>query len=176
MSKFLDAVRNHAKNVTNNLKNSNLFDHMGNRGLAREEVIEQFLRPLLPKCYGLGKGEVFSANGDTSKQIDIVIYDDIFSVVFFKEQDVQLFPCESVFGTIEVKSNLTAEELGRSIENIRSVKKLARNRSTLLDFTPMVRLRLGNGLTFDKRKCNPYLGYICSYDGISYSKAMGSTD
>ena len=171
MDKFLAAVKSHALKVMTDSRNSNLFDHRGNRGLVRENVINGFLRPLLPSCYGLGTGEVFSTNGDASRQIDIVVYDNVFSIAFFREQDVQLFPCETVFGTIEVKSRMTSEELNKGVQNIRSVKRLKREDATCLDFLPMVNLPLGPGLEADRTKRNPYLGYICAYDGMSATQA-----
>ena len=41
-----------------------------------------------------------------SKQIDVVIYDNVFSNFFKKDSSAYLFPCESVYGSIEVKTML----------------------------------------------------------------------
>ncbi|MGC2828143.1 MAG: DUF6602 domain-containing protein, partial [Candidatus Acidiferrum sp.] len=71
----------------------------------------------------------FSANGTQSAQIDIVIYDAIFSTILFRNEDKSLFPAESVFGSIEVKSNLNGNELRTSIENVVSLKCLTRSDS-----------------------------------------------
>ena len=165
--KFLESVRNQAQRLTIDVSNSNLFVHTGNRGHFRERIIEEFLRPLLPNCYGLGTGEIFSRTGNSSNQVDIVIYDDVFSTVFFRQKDIKLFPAESVYGTIEVKSRLTSHELESSVKNIISVKELQRDDSTTLDILPFVEISLGSGLTSDKSIRNPYLGYVFAYDGIT---------
>ncbi len=165
MDKFLETVKRHANVLIAN-STSSLFDHRGSRGLKREELIREFLRPLLPQCYGLATGEIFSTDGGVSRQVDIILYDSVFSNVFLSEGREQLIPCESVFGTIEVKSNLSSKELNKSVENIMSVKGLSREASTMLDILPHTRFGVGAGLTFDRKMMNPYLGYILAYQGI----------
>jgi hypothetical protein len=66
------------------------------------------LRPHLPKACGLGTGQVFDRTGRSSKQLDVVLYDDLFGNVLFRDQQASLFCCENVYGAIEVKSNLNA--------------------------------------------------------------------
>jgi hypothetical protein len=110
-----------------------VFTHSGDKGEFREHIIERFLRPFLPKCYGLGSGQVFAQDGSVSDQVDIVLYDDVFSNVLFSDAANSLFPCESVYGTVEVKSVLSTEELERSIANIASVKRLQRAATDMLD-------------------------------------------
>jgi hypothetical protein len=165
--RLLQAVRNQAAKVASEIEDSNLFTHMGDRGNVRERIVANFLRPFLPLCYGLGTGEVFSAGGAQSAQIDIVIYDAIFSTILFRNEDRSLFPAESVFGSIEVKSNLNGNELRTSIENVASLKRLTRSDSDLADLSPLTRLNLGTGLAVTGGKMNPYLGYVFGYQGIS---------
>jgi hypothetical protein len=72
---LLQALRTQAAKIKADLDNSKLFAHMGDRGSYREAIIRDFLRPFLPDCYGLSTGEVFSADGKQSTQIDVVVYD-----------------------------------------------------------------------------------------------------
>ena len=153
--------------MTAEFENSKLFTQMGDRGTYREAIIEKFLRPFLPACYGLSAGEVFSADGAQSAQIDIVVYDSFFSMVLFKDHEIQLFPAESVFGAIEVKSNLSSEELNRACENSRRLKELQRAPSDMLDLTPLVRLEIGPGLTHDPNPLNLYIACVFGYKGPS---------
>ena len=164
--KLLQALRNATASLEASFENSKLFSQNPNRGEFREEVIKEFLRPFLPKCYGLDSGEVFSKDGRQSKQIDIVIYDDVFSNVLFRHERNFLFPCESVFGNIEVKSCLTTNELRIAVENIRSLKCLPRESSDMRDILPFRRLNVGSGLTFDRSQRNPYLGILFTYGGL----------
>jgi hypothetical protein len=102
-----------------------------------------------------------------SAQIDIVLYDAIFSTVLFRNGPEQLFPAESVYGSIEVKSNLTVEELDKACGNIASVKGLPRATSDMMDVLPSVRLGVGAGLAYNGTPRNPYLGIVFGYRGIN---------
>ncbi len=165
---LLQALRIATKDVEANIEKSKLFSHMGNRGEFREKVIAEFLRPFLPRCYGLDSGEVFSSDGHKSAQIDIVLYDAMFSTVY-PASGKMLFPAESIFGSIEVKSNLTIPELDTACGNIASVKTLNRAPTDALDLLPHVRLALGAGLSLmDPHLCNnPYLCIVFGYRGTS---------
>lgn len=164
--RLIQALRNQTAKIAAELENSKLFDHMGDRGSFRECIIKEFLRPFLPDCYGLSSGEIFSVDGDQSAQVDIVVYDAVFSTVLFRSGPLQLFPAESVFGAIEIKSDLSRGELDTACQNVASVKRLERPASDMLDFLPFVRPQLGAGLTWDQRPRNPYLGCVFGYRGI----------
>ena len=168
--KLLQALRNATQRLAADFEDSKLFDHMGERGEFREEIIERFLKPFLPQSYGIGSGQVFSEDGGSSKQIDIVIYDTVFSNVLFRDKKNSLFPCESIYGTVEVKSQLSKEELIKSIDNIISVKILQRAASDMRDILPIRHIGIGDGLSFSPDKMNPYLGVIFAYDGLSAEK------
>ena len=172
MVKLLEALRISAEQVRLEVDRSGLFEHRGDKGEYRERIVREFLRPYLPECYGLGRGEVFSANGESSRQIDIVIYDAIFSSVLMNDENSQLFPCESVFGSIEVKTELTGETLEQGVENIVSLKKLEREASNMLDILPFRRIGVGEGLTYDATKRNHYLGVIFAYKGLEFQTAV----
>lgn len=170
--KLLQALRNATEKLKSDFEDSKLFDHSGDKGEFREQIVEQFLRPFLPECYGLGSGQIFAADGSGSKQIDVVIYDSVFSSVLFRTLKNSLFPCESVFGTIEVKSYLSTEELETAIQNIISVKHLSRESTDMMDILPFRRINTGSGLSYDISKRNFYLGIIFSYDGLSIEKTV----
>jgi len=164
--RLLQALRNEAAKIEADLKNSSLFSHMGDRGNHRESIIQAFLRPFLPQCYGLSSGEVFSSDGEQSAQMDIVVYDDMFSPVLFKSGPHQLFPAEAVYGAIEVKSDLSSAELDRACQNSRKLKVLKRTATDMLDFTPLARLNLGPEFeTGEKLPRNPYLTFTFSFHG-----------
>jgi len=166
---LLQALRNAAIRMEADLEDSKLFTHPGDKGEFREHVIGKFLRPFLPNCYGIGSGLVFSADGSASHSVDIVVYDDVFSNVLFRDSVNNLFPCESVYGTIEVKSVLSTEELEKSIANIASVKRLPRAATSGLDVTPTHQIKFTGEVQFTPNAypSNAYLGIVFAYDGLS---------
>jgi hypothetical protein len=170
--RLFEALRNQSAKIAADLENSKLFTHMGDRGSFREAIIKDFLRPFLPDCFGLSSGEIFAMNGAQSAQVDIVVYDAVFSTVLFRNGTHQLFPAESVYGSIEVKSNLSSSELDRACENVASVKNLQRRRGDSLDLLPFLRLELGPGLAGGGDLRNPYLGIVFGYSGIEAPKIV----
>ncbi|MCG8348879.1 MAG: hypothetical protein MI924_13995 [Chloroflexales bacterium] len=82
--------------------------HQGEKGGLKERRVADFIRSFLPQKYGLGTGHVIDSEGNTSGQADIVIYDTLNDVKIPIDEYYSLFPCESVYAIIEVKSTLTA--------------------------------------------------------------------
>lgn len=164
--KLIDALRTANSEIESQFSKSSLLTHSGEIGQIREEIISNILRPFLPECFGLGTGQVFDLHNNMSKQIDVVIYDAIYSNVLLRNHTANLFPCESIYGEIEIKSNLSSSELIKSLDNIKSIKKLYREDSTMLDITPISELKIGAGLTASKTKLNDYIGIIFGFDGL----------
>ncbi|WP_122575221.1 DUF6602 domain-containing protein [Pseudomonas viridiflava] len=101
------------------------INHQGAKGAVRESALREFLSDSrLPAKFGLGTGEIVSSFDRVSKQSDLVVFDRLDSIPLLYSDAVQVFPIESVYGVIEVKSRLSKEELFKSLENIRSVKDL----------------------------------------------------
>jgi hypothetical protein len=106
---------------------ANEIDHNLLSGESREKALIALLRKYLPKRVEIDGGFVIDANGGTSKQQDVVIYDRTVGTVF-EVNSVKYYPCESVIAVGEVKANiLSTEKLIEALENIRSVKQLDRS-------------------------------------------------
>lgn len=100
--------------------------HAGESGRAREQILRNFLKKILPGRYQVDTGFVIDAVGGTSKQIDIVIYRDDYHSVF-EIGNVKHFMIESVVAVIENKASIASTAmLQQAFENIKSVKSLDR--------------------------------------------------
>jgi hypothetical protein len=82
--------------------------HEGEKGGIRERRVADFLKSILPQCFGIGSGHIIDTQGNTSGQIDIVVYNALDGICLPIDEHYSLFPCESVHAAIEVKSTLTA--------------------------------------------------------------------
>lgn len=111
--------------LTAKFQQSVQINHHGGKGDNREDAFVDFLRDYLPNKYGTGRGEVISSNNDVSGELDIVIYDKDHCPLFLKSQSHSLYPIESVFGAISMKSHLDSAELKDAYQNIVSLKKIA---------------------------------------------------
>ena len=129
--------------------------HNGSKGTVRENIVNKVIRPFLPACYGLSGGEAFDSEGNTSKQLDLVVYDSVFSYIIPYIDNYIQFPCESIYGNIEIKSFLNKDELMKAIDNIKSMKSLKREGTHSWTVTPLVSIKI-NGLpdnTDRKHRC-----------------------
>lgn len=131
------------------------FKHRGNMGSFREDTLKSFLEQgRIPGRYGIGSGEIVSPNSESSKQIDLIIYDKLRGISLFYSDSVQVYPIECVYGIVEVKSSLNKEELIKSLENIKSVKAMA-TRDT-------AEVRMPGGITARFARPTPF-GLVFAY-------------
>ena len=102
------------------------IEHRELKGRAREIVMKHFLKKYLPPALGVESGEIISSGGGVSKQMDIIIFDKFRCPILLREDEVHMFPVESVYAVIEVKSLLDSSELEDGIKKIKSVKELSK--------------------------------------------------
>jgi len=99
--------------------------HSGTKGTARENVLREFLKAgRLPYKYAIGSGEVVGRVKDTSRQCDLIIYDRENGVTLLRDESVQVYPIDCVYGIVEVKSSLSKAELLDSLEKIKALKEM----------------------------------------------------
>ena len=103
------------------------IEHRPTKGDFREDIIKEFLRQYLPENFGVCKGLVIDTEGIQSKQQDILIYDKATTPRFLISETENILPIESIVATLEVKSSLNKIELLKSLDNIESVRGLAKN-------------------------------------------------
>jgi hypothetical protein len=100
--------------------------HNGSKGTVRENNLRNFLAEgRLPYKYALGGGEIVGRVRDTSYQCDIIVYDKLNGVTLLYDESVQVFPIDSVYGIIEVKSALSKTEFLDALEKIKAFKAMA---------------------------------------------------
>jgi hypothetical protein len=102
-----------------------LVRHTSSVGTYRENLLQSLLRKHLPERYHVATGFIYGCE----RQIDVIIYDRIDYAPIFREGDLVVVPPEAVRAIIEVKTNLTLEQLRKSLEQIEQV-------STCDDFDP----------------------------------------
>lgn len=167
---YFTALRRSGKILEGYFEQSKDILHSASKGTVREAILNKVIRPFLPPCYGISGGEAFDSEGHMSKQLDLVIYDAMYSyTVPYIEGFIQ-FPCESVYGNIEIKSKLNQEEFEKAVENIASLKSLVRESTHSWTVTPQVQMSV-NGLPGDSGR-NKYFGIIFAYESTSIESIM----
>lgn len=106
------------------LKAKSALDHSGLKGESNEAIVRTFLRQYLPASLEISTGTIVDSDGNSSRQIDIIIHDSSQTPIFYQSRDIKVVPIECVYAVIEVKANLVKAELEKSFHNMRSVKQL----------------------------------------------------
>ncbi len=105
-------------------KKSSVVNHPGGKGEIREAAFRDFLKDYLPQRYAVGSGEVISSDNRVSPELDIVIYDPLYCPTLVKSKSHSVYPEESVYGAVSVKSHLNSGELKDAYENISRFKNI----------------------------------------------------
>lgn len=101
-----------------------LADHPGMTGAIREYGIGKFLAKYLPGNWDFGKGKIIDSEGNTSSEIDLVIYNKTNLAPRLYKDVEGIFPIECVLYAFEIKSTSDNSKLSRSIKNFHELKTL----------------------------------------------------
>lgn len=124
LHEILDLV---AEQMRLDFEQSARIEHRGSKGTVREsDTRGTFFDKYLPGfAHVTGSGELVSASGDFSGQCDLMIVDADTPPLWARE-DYAIVPVECCYVVVEVKSNLTVDELRKAWEASKKVKSLPR--------------------------------------------------
>jgi hypothetical protein len=94
------------KNLITESKAIRTLDQTTVNGRLKELFISKILSKFLTSQFGIGSGVIINQVGKTSKQIDLIIYDKRILPPFIEEQNIGVYPIESVLAAIEVRSKV----------------------------------------------------------------------
>lgn len=132
--------------------------HAVTTGRLREALVQQFLRPHLPRNLEIRSGVIVDASGKKSTQQDCILVDTRLPLIDVGSSTDALLVAESVSATVEVKSYLTAEELVSTMDAISQTIQLVRNGTQVYR---------KSGIEIRLPKPNPILTYIFAYNSVS---------
>jgi hypothetical protein len=103
-----------------------LFEHASSAGAASEQHWLELFRLYLPHRYRSAPAFVIDAEGRRSRQIDIAIFDNLYSPPLFPHGAGLHVPAESVYAVFEVKPTFSRQWLRDAAEKAASVRALRR--------------------------------------------------
>lgn len=117
--------------------NRDFITHSGSKGDSLENAWIEWLQKYLPNRYSVDKAIIIDSKGNTSHQIDIVIYDNWFTPFIFSQNGFHYIPAEGVYAVFEVKPDISASSEGinniqYAAEKIESVRKLKRTTTSII--------------------------------------------
>ncbi len=148
---FLD----HQKHLCSGLSmiRSNV-DHEGMKGDGAETIWIKFLDMHLPIRYKVDSAKIVDHLGNTSDQIDVVIYDRQYTPFVFNHAGIMYIPAESVYAVFEAKQSINKSLLEYAMKKVKSVRQLNRTSAAIIDrgivkpAAPLFRI-LGGFLSLD---------------------------
>lgn len=143
--------------IQNEAISAGLTGHSSDTGSNREDIVQKFFDIHLPRrlCSTLG-GQVSGFNAEASKQIDILITNDLG--IRFERHKKTFVTAETLVSAISVKSTLDTEKLYDCLENLQSIPE---PNAELINF----RMLVNNPYAEFIEKFPTY--YIFAYDGFS---------
>ena len=105
-------------------------NHNPTIGVLTEEILRKFLSTYLPKGVAIEQGFIIDEEGNLSKQIDIIIYDNQLYSPLYRVNDIVVVPNKSVIAIIEVKTTVKGKKAFHDIiKYFKSVSKILDNRT-----------------------------------------------
>lgn len=121
---FRDRVINQILTAVSESSNARRVEHPSLQGRVREIALDHLFRPLLPFGLEIGTGKVIDNGSYQSRQIDLIIYSrSILPSLMYSESE-GMFPAESCFYAIEVKSRTSASEIRDAIAKADSLRRI----------------------------------------------------
>ena len=118
--------------------NREFITHPGSKGDALENAWIEWLQKYLPNRYSVDKAIIIDHEGNTSHQIDIVIYDNWFTPFIFSQNGFHYIPAEGVYAVFEVKPDIKGSANSQNYieytsEKIKSVRRLKRTSTNMIN-------------------------------------------
>jgi hypothetical protein len=88
-----------------------LVAHHGERGKENELALARILQPLVPSRYAVGTGLLIDSFDNSSKQCDVVLFEQADQPRLLAQTTQLLHPVETVRAVIEVKTTLDPHEI-----------------------------------------------------------------
>ena len=127
MNKLQEMLLTKQEILRNILEESKKIKHPVGNGDNSEGGWKGFLNNILPKKYGVDNGYVIDSEGNISEQIDVIIYDNLYSpYIMSSGSGVKYIPAESVYAIIEIKPTITKAYLEYANHKVETVKELKR--------------------------------------------------
>lgn len=160
--------------------NRDFITHPGSKGDSLENAWIEWLSKYLPNRYSVDKAIVIDHKGNTSHQIDIVIYDNWFTPFIFSQNGFHYIPAEGVYAVFEVKPNIADQSDGKSNieyagEKIESVRKLLRTSTDMINsgrkFPPRPLTKILGGIlcstnTYSSKNNNTIISHLKKQTGL----------
>ena len=114
------------KGMLAQLSVGSMINHSAIVGAASEQLWLQFFERYLPRRYRAAPAFVIDSCGNRSQQIDLVVFDNLYSPLFFPHESALHVAAESVYAVFEIKSYFSLHHIEYAADKAASVRALKR--------------------------------------------------
>jgi hypothetical protein len=114
------------KGMLAHLSVGSMIDHSAIVGTASEQLWLQLFERYLPRRYRAAPAFVVDSRGNRSRQIDLVVFDNLYSPLLFPHESALHVPAEGVYAVFEIKSYFSHHHIDYAAEKAASVRALKR--------------------------------------------------
>ena len=148
--------------------------HPGTLGDATEDAWIELLQRYLPTRYRVAKAFAVDHLGNTTDQLDCLIYDAHFTPALFGKDKHLYVPAEAVYASFEIKPSITAAHLKYSAKKVASLRALQRTSAPLKSHLgtnlpkpalPIIGGILGMNASWDDGLCGTFLSQFAGLMG-----------
>ncbi len=162
----LNRLRDYFQSIADSLSSdkaaSKVFPNASDAGTTRENILLDFLSRHIPKrCEVIKGGFLFNSRGEESKQVDIIITNDI--AIQFKQFEKSFSCVEGCYCVLCVKTNLDKKALFDALDNVASIPYMTNPEEVILLMRPEILLDM------------PYK-VVFAYEGISFEAVCQYAD
>ena len=140
---------------------NSLVPHNSTKGTLNEQSLHRILTSFLPSRYSIGSGLVIDSSGKRSRQVDLVVFDEFHMSKLFRTTSQVLFPVETVFACIEVKTSVNKADLNEIAQENRYIDQLEHSASFVNHISPSK--SLPNVFDFTESSTRPPMTYLVAY-------------
>jgi hypothetical protein len=102
------------------------YQHPGVIGRSREDKVREFFERHLPPAFKISRGFLVSPDNITSPETDLLIVDGLWTTPLLGDLDSPIWLLESTYASIEVKSELSPQQITDCLEKCKKFKTLRR--------------------------------------------------
>lgn len=140
---------------------NSLVPHNATKGTLNEQSLRRILSSFLPNRYSIGSGLVIDSFGARSRQVDLVIFDELHLSKLFRTTSQVLFPVETVFACIEVKTSINRAGLNEIAQENQFINQLKHSVPFIRRVSPSKSLT--NTFDFSEFATRPPMTYLVAY-------------
>jgi len=126
MAKFIDDIMENYRKLEHELVTQLSYEveHGVTTGSNREEIWVDFFRRIVPKKFNIARSVfIIDSYSESSKEVDIAIYDEQYTPYIFNYGNIKFIPIEAVAAVVQCKSKqLHSEKLLKWIKSITNLK------------------------------------------------------